>query len=126
MQPWCEYSLQFWCEVEGGCHEGVGWVTVRAPDATILYDGCPGQGSLGMGNTTITAGTDVTVQYSNSNGPCPGGHQCDAAVFRVELAHGGNSVVLGTANLNNGDDGGDRGPFTFAITQAHLDALATP
>ena len=126
MQPWCEYAFQFWCEVSGGCHEGVGWVTVRSPGGTILYEGCPSQGSLGMGNTTITAGTDITVQYSQSNGPCPGGHQCDAAVFRVELAHGAARVVLGTANLNNGDDGGDRGPFTFTVTQAMLDSLATP
>lgn len=126
MQPWCAYEFQFWCEVSGGCHEGVGWVTIRSPGGTILYEGCPSQGVLGMGNTTITAGTDITVQYSQSNGPCPGGHQCDAAVFRVELAHGGSRVVLGTANLNNGNDGGDRGPFTFTITQAMLDSLATP
>jgi len=126
MQPWCEYEFQFWCAVDGGCHEGVGWVTVRAPGGTVLYEGCPSQGNLSMGNTTITAGTDITVQYSQSNGPCPGGHQCDAAVFRVELAHGGSHVVLGTANLNNGDDGGDRGPFTFTVNQEMLDSLVTP
>ena len=127
MQPWCEYEFQFWCATEGGgCHEGVGWVTVRSPGGTILYEGCPSQGNLGMGNTSITAGTSVTVQYSNSNGPCPGGHYCDAAVFRVELASGSAHVVLGTANLNNGDDGGDRGPFTFTVTQAMLDSLAAP
>ena len=79
-----------------------------------------------MGNTSITAGTDISIQYSQSNGPCPGGHQCDAAVFRVELASGSGHVVLGTADLNNGDDGGDRGPFTFTVTQAMLDSLATP
>lgn len=126
MQPWCAYEFQFWCEVSGGCHEGVGWVTIRSPGGTILYEGCPSQGTLGMGNTSITPGTDITVQYSNGNGPCPGGHCCDAAVFRVELAHGGSRVVLGSANLNNGNDCGDRGPFTFTITQEMLDSLATP
>lgn len=127
MQPWCEYAFQFWCATEGGgCHEGVGWVTVRSPGGTVLYEGCPSQGSLGMGNTSITAGTSVTIQYSNNNGPCPGGHACDNAVFRIELASGSAHVVLGTANLNNGDDWGDRGPFTFTVTQALLDSLAAP
>ena len=126
MQPWCTYEFQFWCEVPGGCHEGVGWVTIRAPDGTNLYEGCPSQGVLGMGNTTISAGTDITVQYSSSTGPCPGGHQCDAAIFRIELRRGSARVVLGSANMNNGDDGGDRGPFTFTVTQAHLDSLNAP
>ncbi len=126
MQPWCEYEFQFWCDVSGGCHTGVGWVTIRDPGGTILYEGCPDQGSLGMGNTTITAGTFISIQYSNSSGPCPGGHQCDAAIFRVELAHGSARVVLGTANLNNGSDGGDRGPFEFTVTQEQLDSLNAP
>ncbi len=126
MQPWCSYEFQFWCEVSGGCHDGVGWVTIRAPGGDILYEGCPSQGVLGLGNTSISAGTDITVQYSNWNGPCPGSHCCDAAVFRVHLAHGAAHVVLGIANLNNLDDCGDRGPFTFTITQEMLDALAAP
>lgn len=124
--PWCQYTLAFDCDVSGGCHQGVGWVTVRGPDETILYDGCPGQGQLGLGSTVIQAGTTVSVQYSNSSGPCPGGHQCDAAIFRITLWHSGSSVAVGTANLNNGDDGGDRGPFTFSISQAMLDSLSTP
>jgi len=45
---------------------------------------------------------------------------------RVELAHGSARVVLGTANLNNGSDGGDRGPFTFTVTQEQLDPLGSP
>ena len=126
MQPWCSYEFQFWCEVSGGCHEGVGWVTIRSPGGTNLYEGCPSQGVLGMGNTTITAGTDITVQYGNGNGPCPGGHCCDAAVFRLELHNGNGTAVLGTANLNNGSDCGDRGPFTFTVTQAILDSLNSP
>lgn len=126
MQPWCDYQFQFWCEVPGGCHDGVGWVTVRSPDGSILYEGCPSQGALSMGNTTIGAGTNISVQYSDSNGTCPGGHCCDAAVFRVELAHGGARAVLGSANLNNLNDRGDRGPFTFTVSKALLDSLITP
>ena len=126
--PWCQYSLAFDCAVEGGyCHTGVGWVTIRDATATLVYDGCPNQGSLGLGaGVVITAGCTVTVRYSNSDGPCPGGHQCDAAIFNITLWHSGHSVAVGTANLNNGEDGGDRGPFTFPITQAMMDALDTP
>lgn len=126
MQPWCAYEFQFWCEAPGGCHEGVGWVTIRAPSGAILYEGCPPQGVLGLGNTSISAGTDITLQYSTWNGPCPGSHCCDAAVFRVHLARGGAHVVLGIADLNNLGDCGDRGPFTFTITQEMLDALEAP
>ncbi len=124
---WCQYSLAFDCEVDGGCHEGVGWVTVRDANATIIYDGCPNQGTLGMGaGVTITAGCSVSVQYSNTDGPCPGGHCCDAAKFRVTLWHNGANVLIGEANLNNGDDCGNRGPFTFTISQEQIDALETP
>ena len=124
---WCQYSLAFDCEVSGGCHEGVGWVTVRDANATIIYDGCPNQGSLGMGaGVTITAGCTVSVQYSNTDGPCPGGHCCDAAKFRITLWHSGTNVLIGEANLNNGDDCGNRGPFTFTISQEQIDSLETP
>ena len=52
------------------------------------------------------------VRYSNTDGPCPGGHGCDRAKFNVYV----NDVFIGIANLNNGggpDDpgtvpGGDR------------------
>ncbi|XHR30424.1 MAG: hypothetical protein ACFUZC_07645 [Chthoniobacteraceae bacterium] len=124
---WCQYSLAFDCEIDGGCHEGVGWVTVRDANAAILYDGCPNQGALGMGaGVTITAGCSVSVQYSNSDGPCPGGHCCDAAKFRISLWHNGTSVLIGEANLNNGNDCGNRGPFTFTISQEQIDSLETP
>ncbi|MCX6968093.1 MAG: hypothetical protein NTZ46_10035 [Verrucomicrobia bacterium] len=126
--PWCQYSLAFDCAVEGGyCHTGVGWVTIRDASGALVYDGCPNQGSLGLGaGVVVTAGCTVTVRYSNTDGPCPGGHQCDAAIFNITLWHNGHSVAVGTTNLNNGEDGGDRGPFTFPITQAMIDALDTP
>ena len=125
---WCPYSLAFDCALEDGyCHTGVGWVTIRDATGTLVYDGCPDQGSLGLGaGVLITAGCTVTVQYSNSEGQCPGGHCCDRAVFNITLWHSGHSVAVGTANLNNGDDCGNRGPFTFPITQAMMDALDTP
>jgi len=52
------------------------------------------------------------IRYSNTDGPCPGGHGCDRAKFNVFV----NDVFIGVANLNNGggpDDpgtvpGGDR------------------
>ena len=125
---WCPYSLAFDCAIEDGyCHTGVGWVTIRDSSGALVYDGCPDQGSLGLGaGVLITAGCTVTVQYSNSEGQCPGGHCCDRAVFNITLWHSGHSVAVGTANLNNGDDCGNRGPFTFPITQAMMDALDTP
>ena len=126
--PWCQYALAFDCAADGGyCHTGVGWVTVRDATATLIYDGCPDQGSLGLGaGVVITAGCTVTVRYSNSDGPCPGGHCCNSAIFNITLWHSGHSVAVGTANLNNGSDCGGRGPFTFPITQAMMDALETP
>jgi hypothetical protein len=36
--------------------------------------------------------------------PCRGGHRCNQAEFDVFL----NETLIGTANLNNGNDGGDR------------------
>lgn len=52
---------------------------------------------------------DLTIDVSyfktrNSSFPCRGGHQCDAAKFDLYL----NSTKLGTANLNNRVDSGDR------------------
>jgi hypothetical protein len=49
----------------------------------------------------------VDVSYysqKSSEFPCRGGHKCDAAKFDLYL----NSTKLGTANLNNAADGGDR------------------
>jgi hypothetical protein len=46
----------------------------------------------------------VTVSYSNSDGPCPGGHECNNAVFDFIV----NDIVVGTADLNNDPGGGDR------------------
>lgn len=49
-------------------------------------------------------GVEIIVRYSNTAGPVPGGHQCDAATYKVF----GNDLLLGEANLNNLIDGGDR------------------
>ena len=49
-------------------------------------------------------GLTVSVRYSNTLGPNPGGHTCDSAIYKL-LANG---VEIGVANLNNAIDGGDR------------------
>jgi hypothetical protein len=49
----------------------------------------------------------IDVSYYSKTSPdfpCRGGHRCDAAKFDLYL----NSTKLGTANLNNAGDGGDR------------------
>jgi len=49
----------------------------------------------------------IDVSYYSQKSPdfpCRGGHKCDAAKFDLYL----NSTKLGTANLNNAGDGGDR------------------
>ena len=49
----------------------------------------------------------IDVSYysqKSADFPCRGGHKCDAAKFDLYL----NSTKLGTANLNNSGDGGDR------------------
>lgn len=65
-------------------------------------------------------GMQISVRYSNTEGPCPGGHQCDAAIFRLTA----NGVDLGRVNLNNGDDGGDRS-FALTITDEMAEAIGT-
>ncbi|WP_300486239.1 hypothetical protein [Flavobacterium sp.] len=59
------------------------------------------------GQTTVKclSGLEVTIQYHDTKGPCPGGHACNSARFKL-LA---NSIQLGNAangsnivNLNNG------------------------
>ncbi|MBN9284277.1 MULTISPECIES: hypothetical protein [unclassified Flavobacterium] len=59
------------------------------------------------GQTTVKclSGLEVTIQYHDTKGPCPGGHACNSARFKL-LA---NSIPLGNAtngsnivNLNNG------------------------
>ena len=52
------------------------------------------------------AGYKLYVRYSNSEGPCPGGHTCDSAKFDIYV----NDVFVGVANLNNGGGAEDPGP----------------
>lgn len=49
-------------------------------------------------------GVTIRVQYSNTLGPVPGGHSCDAAVYKIIV----NGITIGWADLNNADDSGDR------------------
>lgn len=68
-------------------------------------------------------GLTVEVRYvrtaggSGSDGKplkCRGGHICDAAKFDVKL----NGIKIGTADLNNGSNGGDRTSGPLQITDA--------
>ena len=45
------------------------------------------------------------VRYSNTDGPCPGGHVCNRAKFNVYA----NGVLLGIADLNNAGGAEDSG-----------------
>jgi hypothetical protein len=118
-----DHGLRFSCAVPGGCHSEVGWVTVRDWTGAEVYEGCPLEGEIFLEGRL--RGAVVTVGYSNASGPCPGGHQCDAAVFRLEVAEpcwdprsvgdDAGFVPIGLANLNNSVDGGDRGPFRFSV-----------
>jgi hypothetical protein len=49
-------------------------------------------------------GMEINVQYSNTVGPCPGGHQCDQAQFYLMV----EGINIGLVDLNNYSDGGDR------------------
>jgi hypothetical protein len=68
-------------------------------------------------------GLTVEVRYVKTPGgtgsdgqplKCRGGHICDAAKFDVKL----NGVKIGTADLNNGSNGGDRTSGPLQITDA--------
>jgi len=68
-------------------------------------------------------GLTVEVRYVRTPGgtgsdgqplKCRGGHICDAAKFDVKL----NGVKIGTADLNNGSNGGDRTSGPLQITDA--------
>ena len=111
-------GLRFSCALPGGCHSEVGWVTVRDSLGLELYEGCPLEGEILLGHASSLRGAEVEVRYSNEHGPCPGGHECDRAVFRLEVGGepcGAGYLPIGLANLNNAVDGGDRGPFRFSV-----------
>lgn len=67
---------------------------------------------------TCLIGLKIDVNYYKTPDPafpCRGGHICDQALFDVML----NNVAIGTANLNNAADGGDRlNSFTVTPEQA--------
>lgn len=52
----------------------------------------------------VCNGLKITGRYSNKEGPCPGNHSCDFAIFNIFL--GDN--FIGQVDLNNQIDGGDR------------------
>jgi hypothetical protein len=68
-------------------------------------------------------GLEVEVSYNktpNSKFPCRGGHKCDVAKFQVLV----NNVPIGTADLNNGKDGGTRTSGVLTVKPDMADAIA--
>lgn len=68
----------------------------------------------------------LNFRYSNTEGPCPGGHQCDRAVFNVSILtndpRNNQKIQIGTFNLNNGSNGGDvtSSPITIDLDLLRL------
>lgn len=65
-------------------------------------------------------GLSVNVRYSNSAGPCPGGHRCNAAQFYLLV----NGINIGLVDLNNGSDGGDRNTVLYITSDYIADIIA--
>jgi hypothetical protein len=63
-------------------------------------------------------GVSVTVSYIEGESPQ---HQCNAAVFDVTA----NGVFLGTANLNNEEDGGSRSGGPYVLTPEQVEQMDT-
>jgi len=56
-------------------------------------------------------GMQISVKFSNTLGPCPQRHRCNAAIFYLLV----NNINIGLIDLNNQSDGGDRST-TLLIT----------
>lgn len=109
-------SLVFGCAIKDGCHSRVGYIEVKSPSGEIWYSGC--NSVIGV---PATPGVTVSIEYDKNK--CGAGHQCNRAIFCVMVQYGKKKVNLGKANLNNGSDGGNRGPFTFTISEDVLAKL---
>lgn len=70
-------------------------------------------------DATNFIGLTITSRYSNTEGPVPGGHICDSAVFKLL----GNGVEIGIVNLNNASDGGDR-EVIYTLTPEQAQEIA--
>lgn len=121
------YYLSLLCQSEP-CHEGTGRMTVTSPGAGQIYQGCPSIGNVFIAGT-LEANTQIQLAYSAAD-PCQY-HCCDNAVFgillnrHIEGVSPDAFVNLGSVNLNNGSDCGNRSG-SVTVTAAHLDALAAP
>lgn len=56
-------------------------------------------------NKNSLAGYRLSVRYSDTEGPCPGGHYCNRAKFNIYV----NDIFIGVANLNNAGGADDEG-----------------
>jgi hypothetical protein len=65
-------------------------------------------------------GMAIKVAYSDSLGPCPGGHVCDAAKFYF---YANGNTFLGLVDLNNLQTGGGDRQSTFTISEQTLQSI---
>lgn len=122
------FYLTLLCQSEP-CHSGTGRMTVTSPAAGQIYQGCPGLGNTFIAGT-LEADTDIELDYVSGPTACES-HCCDNAVFgillnrHIEGVSPDAFVNLGSVDLNNGSDCGNRSG-SVTVTQANLDALAAP
>jgi len=91
-------------------------ITITGPGNTITPNGtglyiCTDYVPIGSDNPPVILpcnleGLDIYVRYSDTLGPCPGGHTCNAAIFNINA----NGEKIGVANLNNSGGPTDPGP----------------
>jgi hypothetical protein len=89
---------------KGFFHPNFGWTyNSKYLNKSPIVPNHNGLSYIGKPGARIT-NYQLYVKYSNTDGPCPGGHGCNRAKFNVYV----NDVFLGIANLNNG--GGPEDP----------------
>jgi len=82
----------------GCCSECSGEICMTIPSGTTTT---PPPICLGIPDLS---GYLIEAMYSNTDGPCPGGHSCDRANFSLYV----NQQKIMDVNLNNLCDGGDK------------------
>ena len=104
------------------CHTSPSWCVVTNNSGDEIYNGCP---ALNFVKSSISVGTSIRVRYSaeGGEGPCPGGHNCNSATFKLYIKDSDAQVFLGNVNLNNGGSGASVDGGTFIVTAEHINAL---
>lgn len=85
------------------CHSGVGYVTVKGGDGSILYQGCPQSSSrkltwIAFDPSALATGGTIDINYGE--GCAAGGHCCNSAKF--EFGYVTDQVTpIAIADLDN-------------------------